>query len=498
MSAAELHAPARAGRALWHYLRLFGRHRAVVPILVTFSLGFCSGTNTEGFEGFVGFALLMALLPLVQWGASTRRGELDHAMPLGRARHDLLWLAAGAAWAVVAMIPPLALMTALWVTGPSRLLFAKVVWFPLVILAAGLACYLVGAGAWLRGSTRPGLLMCVLFALCLVVEALLGSRWARVQRLLTLREAPAPGEGPALLLAAALLVAAAGALAWLMVAAPRWRPRRRFRAAPRLWPVRPAAARLGAGVPRRPARLHAVLWGELRLLSGLAAVAAAVATLWVLSAESGSGPAPGELEPWVIPVIVIAFWLPMLVWLRGRGPWRRRVEPVPVGALAMRLARVAAGAVCLELVLAAVIVVHASGAAGGLRSAGSYAAVAGAALLAYLMSSFPQVLARDHLLGWSVGWTGMLQMSVFQVAQLLAPGVLSPRNALLSIFHQPDPWVPAMLLWLAVVGALLVWTAWIGVIRDRGDPIPGFQVMGYQAAVARAAMSIPSNPGRHL
>ncbi|HEX9939671.1 MAG TPA: hypothetical protein VGB15_21230, partial [Longimicrobium sp.] len=249
MSAAELHAPARAGKVVWHYLRLFGRHRAVVPSLVTFFLGVSSGTNTEGFERFVGFALLMALLPLVQWGASTRRGELDHAMPLGRARHDLLWLAAGAVWAVVAMIPPLALATGLWVLGPAGRPLAQVAWFPPVILAAGLACYLVGAAAWLRGSTRPGLLICALFAMGLVMEALLGSRWARVERLLMLREAPAPGEGSALLLGAVLLVPAAGALAWLMVAAPRRRPRA-GRAAPRLWPVRPAA-QAAAGVPRR-------------------------------------------------------------------------------------------------------------------------------------------------------------------------------------------------------------------------------------------------------
>lgn len=488
MSAAELHAPARAGSVLWHYLRLFGRHQTVVPMVVTFFVGMLAEMNSEGFEGFAASVPLMALLPLVQWGASTRRGELDAAMPLGRARHDLLWVAAGAVWAVAAMVPPLAVVTALWTVGPHARPLAAVAWYPPVILGAGLACYLVGVAVWLRGHSRPGPMLCVFFVLAIMPEVLLGSRWPRLERLLALRDAPAPGEGVALLLAAWLAAAAAAALACLVVVGThRWGPRfRAGRAArPRRRLVREPVA---AGVPRRPTRLHSVIRGELRLLRGPTLAAAAivvVATLWMVPALS-SVSSPDVPAMWAFPVIFTAVAWPMVVWLRGRGPWHRGLDPVPVSALAMRLARVAAGAVCLELVLLAAVAAHVAGAGGGLRPAGQYAGVGCVMLLLYLAASFPQVLARDHLLGWSMGWMGTLQMFVIPMMRAAPEGMLSPSTALSAILPQPGPWVAPALLWLAVLSALLAWTAWIGVIRDRRDPIEGFQVAGYLAAVARA------------
>jgi len=480
MNAIDLHPPARSARVARHYLALLGRHRTVVVVTLTFFLGMLSTLNSSGFLGFEGVVPLMALLPLVQWTTSVRRGEIDHAMPLDRVRHELLQVAAGAAWALLAMLLPLALVTLLalqWNLFRTGHPATGIAWIPPVLLLAGLACYLLGAAAWLRGA-RSGLLLCAFYGLSLVPVALLGPRWGHVERILSLDAPITPAEGVAGMVAAALAAAAAGAVVWLVAAGPRWRPRVGSRAVParRPAPARPAGAPPAADARRRPARPHAVLWSELRLLRGptLVGVAVAVAcTLWLVPGILRTQPPALHVRGFLTVVRTVAVWWPVVVWLRGRGPWRRRLEPLPVGALALRLSRVAAGAVSLEAVVLAAILAHLAGGGPRLAAPASYPGVACGALLLYLVCSFPLVLARDHVVGWSVAWVcGMLTFGIPVWTLFAPPGVLSPGAALSVFSLHPVAWLPAILLWTTVVAALLVAATHGGVLGDRDGPHP--------------------------
>ncbi|HEU0077682.1 MAG TPA: hypothetical protein VFQ76_08550, partial [Longimicrobiaceae bacterium] len=151
MSAPALRAPAQVGPVARRYLRLLAGRRAAWAYLLTPCIAVLASGNSRGFEGLALFVPFMALLPPIQGGTPGKRGPLEHALPIGRVRDDLLWVGCGAAWAAVALALAVGLTTALLAAGP-RVLAAGSGGYSLLLFAVGLGYYLFGAAVWLAGS----------------------------------------------------------------------------------------------------------------------------------------------------------------------------------------------------------------------------------------------------------------------------------------------------------------------------------------------------------
>lgn len=482
--------PARTAEVARHYLRLLGSERSVGVFLLVGGGDVLLSMNSYGFAGLPPLLWLMAMIPLAQWGIAELRDGLDEAMPLDRVRHDLVRVACGAAWAAAALAVAIGFLALLWYPqyrGSARVTLA---WYPVLLLAAGATYYLLGAAAMLRGARRgflPGAIAAIVFLPFLAPK----SYMARGLLLLSLREAPASGELLSWTAIQALWTAAAIAAVWLSASAPRPAPlkarvavgrwgaaRARMRRQRGLLPVHaPRPARVD--MPRRPAPLHRVLWREIVILrSSMAGMGALLllVTLWANPTLDAIGANPAG-APWFLPIYCLSITWPIGVWLPLTAPLRRSVEPLPVGAVAQRLMRVAAGAVWLEVAVLLTLAGRAANVAGWIpRSAslagesGPAAGIACCALLLYLLGSVPLLLAHTHTLGWTLTWLCGLLVAI-PIAEGAAPHARFSFGAAMSAFGpQPGPWVGAMPLWIGIFAAVAAGAAAWGVRLERSAP----------------------------
>jgi hypothetical protein len=210
-------------------------------------------------------------------------------------------------------------------------------------------------------------------------------------------------------------------------------------------------------------------------MAGLGAVVLLV-TLWVNPTLDAIGGNPNGF-PWFGTIYVFSLTWPITVWLRNGSPQRRGVEPLPVGVVAQRLARVAAGAVWLEATVLLTLAGRAASVAGWMpsstllaRESGSWAGIACGVLLLYLLGSVPHLLAPTHHLAWALGWIAML-IGEIPRAQRIAPNArFSIGTALSTLAPHPGPWVGAVLLWTAVFAAVAAGAAAWGVALERAAP----------------------------
>jgi hypothetical protein len=493
VSATALRAPARPAVVARHYLALLGRETAPGAIGLAVALSFWGSVNRRDlFEGTVELLPLMMFLPMFQW----RGGGRDHAaaLPLGGVRHDLVRVACGTAWAAATLGVPVALQAVLARGGLGAWLGGYPWWYPLPLLAAGLAFYLLGSAVWLR-TPRPGRVLLVLFFFANGLREALGlgePGWAVVYGSPDeLRGVGAP-EG----IAAALAWLGAGCAAVGLSAAVGGRAPRaeRGRDPSRIvrWPARRGAARRGPrpvpARPPRPASALTALRAQAALMRHRMVWPAAIAVLlaWKGARAEIRLPAGGVQGPLFLHdgeaflgLALFAFFWPLLVWMDERGPGREHAEALPVGVLTLRLARVAAGGAAL----AALCVVVVAGSAGGAWIAGTlpspaavparvWAGVPAGALMMYLAGSLPLLLSADRPLRRTVAWC-------FVTLSLVLPYVwssgardarFSPTAALSVFTDRPVPWTDAALLWLAVLAAAAAYAAALGAFNDRGGP----------------------------
>jgi hypothetical protein len=241
-------------------------------------------------------------------------------------------------------------------------------------------------------------------------------------------------------------------------------------AQPRHRPAR--APRLPAGTRREPASLRVALWRAVVVRGGVMAnlvASVVVFTLCLLPALANAGTDPyADSMWWAILHVLSTFWI-LGVWFLGDGRARNRVEPLPVGALAQQLTRVAAGAVWLELAVLLVVAGTFSGMSGwprpAMETAPAWAAarIALGALGAYLLASIPVLMARTWAMAMlAVLWTAM---AISFVDSLLPRDGLSPSHVL-GVSRHTGQW-SAMLLWTAIVAALAVAAAAHGAAKER-------------------------------
>ncbi|MFL5539685.1 MAG: hypothetical protein ACJ8J0_11870 [Longimicrobiaceae bacterium] len=476
---------ARTAEVARHYLRLLGSERTALAFGLTVGLALLCSMATRGFEGIAATLWLMLFYPLLQWGPADRRGGLDEAMPLGKARHHLVRVACGAAWAAAALAVSVTLVALLFYTGYQGHPGTGFWWYPALILGFGLAFDLFGAAAWLRGETGGMPLTLAVCALAILPFVLLDERWSRLVRLLSLREPPAPGEAWAWIGVMMLWLAAGAAAAWLCASAARWLPwlqARRARAAVRegvqgpggalpLPVVRPAVT----DAPRRPARLHRVLWREIVLLAPKLGSAALLIALLVTMPADTDGERWTRLDHFAFLLTgLLPVWWPVAVWELGK-PARRRVEPLPVGALTQRLVRLAAGAVWLELVLLLVLAAPAVGIGAWIPlldpgNASSWAGLLAGTLLLYLLASLPALLGTEHRLALYLGWIVFLIPVMPLMHSTLPHSRFSLGSALSAVARETGTWPEAMVPWTVVVTAVAVVTAAWGVANERSAP----------------------------
>ncbi|HEV7586683.1 MAG TPA: hypothetical protein VGO40_01040, partial [Longimicrobium sp.] len=335
MSTVAAREPARAGDVARHYLRLLGSGRGVVVLLPVVVVGaVLSGESFHGFGGLPLILWLMAGLPFVQWGIAERSGALDEAMPLDTVRHGLVRVACGTLWAATALAPAIGFLALRWYPGSAGIGAAALGLYPVLLLAAGLTYHLLGAAAWLCGSRRGAALGAIAF---LALVPLLASRsfLARGERLLALRETPAPGELLAWTSAQALWTAAALAAVWLAATAPRLEARAGGgrRGAARAWIGRRRGVlpqrRVRAGALRRPAPLHRVLWREIVIVRlSMAGMGAALllVTLWINPMLDAAAANPAS-SPWFGAIYSFSIAWSIAVWLPFAVSGRRVVDP---------------------------------------------------------------------------------------------------------------------------------------------------------------------------
>jgi hypothetical protein len=491
-AAAGLRAPARTGVVARHYLALLGRETALKGIGLVVALSLWSTMNRrEMFEGMVELLPLMAFLPLFHWRGGSRGAGT--ALPLGGVRHDLVRVACGTAWAAASLAVSLALLAVLARRGLGAWLGGYPWWYPLPLLAAGLAFYLLGSAVWLR-TARPGrVLLVVLFLANGLWDALeLGEpRWAVVYA--------SPGELRGMAapewIAAAIAWLGAGCAAFALSAAVGGRaPRAERGAAPS--PVAGGPARRDAarrrprpapGRPPRPAPALTALRTQAALMRHRMVWPAAIAVLlaWKGARAEIRPPAGGAQAPLFLHdgdaflgLASFAFFWPLLVWMDERGPGREHAEALPVGVLTLRLARVAAGAAALGALCAVVMAGPAVGAwiAGTLHSPAAvparvWAGVPASVLMMYLWGSLPLLLAADRPLRRVLGWylvTFFLVLWLWSVR--LQDARLSPTAAFSVFSDHPVPWTAAALFWLVVLAAAAAYAAALGASNDRGGP----------------------------
>lgn len=483
MSAPALRAPARSWPVARSYLSLLARRRAAWVCVATPCIIFLVG-NPWGFRGVAFLFPFFPLLPQVQWKQRGRRGPLEPALPIGHVRSDLLWAGCGAAWAAAVLALAVGLTAGLAAAGYGGPDGGSPL-YPFLLFAVGLGYYLFSAAFWL-GITRP---------LSLVIMAALGSATAmhppaRLERVLALRIAPSPGEALGLVGPAALWLAAGAAAVGLAVSTPTWDPsglarrgRDALRRVPRSRPGLPAGKprTLSAWARRRTPPLRVVLWREIVLfrahMTWLMAFTLCI-VLWLVPAIVGDSGALAHAS--AVALFTYALIWSGMVWVMGKAPSRGGTAPLPVGMAAQRLVRVAAGAVWLEVTVLAALAARAAG-VGAWGEVGSSlegaVAIAGSALVLYLLGSVGPLVARRPGAGWMLAWVFFVMLGVLALGisdgahSLLAPGsvlsVLGPR---------PGPWLPATLLW-GMVFACLAWAAAAGgATRERGGRWPSAPV----------------------
>jgi hypothetical protein len=457
-----------------HYLRLLANVRTATGFIVTAGIVLLGGMQSIGFEAFPAVLWLMMLAPLLHWGIAGVALPLDQAMPVDRARHDLVRMACGAAWAAAALATAIVPVSLLLYFARDGRPGAGFWWYPPLLVIGGVVCYVIGAAAWLRRGSFV-VFYCVVFAIA-ALSAVIPDR-ERVERLLSLRAAPAPGEPLRWMGIAILLLAAAAGIAWLSAIVPREPSRIAAALAPRLRaargvlrrrPARPGAA----DAPRRPAPFRAAFWREVVLLRPLVSAAVVILmTAWLASVGT-----EGRKDAlWTIVYVLPVFW-PLVVWRVGTSPRLPRVEPLPMGDVARQLARLAAGAAVLLFTLLPVLALDAVG-AGRTASlpAGTWAGYLGAALLLYLLASLPAIAAGEHRGGWTTGWTAfLLLVGLPLVRAMVPPGPLSLHSALVTAFLKPGPPAPAVALWTAILATLAVGAAAAGVNAERTSYVPPY------------------------
>lgn len=478
MSAAAVRAPASTAAVARHYLRLLSNGRPAAAFLIIGGMALMGGANSIGFEGLASALWLMALLPVLHWGPAGGASPLDQAMPVDRARHDLVRTACGAAWAAAALAAAIGPVSLLLYASHHGRPTAGFWWYPPLLVAVGVAYYVVGAAAWLRKGSFVALYCAVLAA---ATVPLVTPGLERMERLLSLRDAPAPGQPLRWMGGAVLALAAAAGAAWLAAILPRELPRAAATIALRLRAARfaaalrrPAPLRRAAGAPRRPARFRVALWREVVLLRPLQSAAVVLLLAGWLALTGGGGRRGNAL--FAIAVILPLFW-PMVVWRAGTSPHLPRVEPLPAADVARQMARLAAGAGVLLLTLLPVLAVGAIGWAGAPASqpVEEWPAYLSSALLLYLMASLPAITAGEHRAGWSTGWIFfMLFVAIPLIRYGLPRGTFSPGSALAALFQEPGPPAAAVVLWTAIFTALAAGLASAGVDAERNPLVPPF------------------------
>jgi hypothetical protein len=459
-----------------HYLRLLANGRTVAAFLVIGGLAVLGSLNARGFEGLASVLWLMALLPVFHWGPAGGASPLDQAMPVDQARHDLVRTACGAAWAAAALATAIGPVSLLLYASHYGRAGTGFWWYLPLLVAVGVAYYVVGAAAWLRRGSFVVLYCAMLAAatLPLVVPGL-----ERMERLLSLRDAPAPGEPLRWIGGVILILAAAAGIAWLSAIAPRGLPRTAAGPGLRLRNAQFAATlrrraplREAADAPRRPAPFRVAFWREVVLLRPVPSVAVvSLMAAWLAGAggESRRGNALFSI------LVVLPLVWPMVVWRVGTSPSLARVEPLPAGDVARQMARLAAGAGVLLLTLLPVLALGAASWAGaaGPFPVGEWGGLLSSALLLYLLASLPAIAAGEDRGGWSTGWLFLLLFVVVPLIRYKLPrGTFSPGSALAAVFAEPGPPVAAVVLWTAIFAALAAGLASAGVDAERHCLVP--------------------------
>lgn len=477
MSAAVPRGPASTAAVARHYLRLLANVRTAAAFAIAAVVAFLGGMNSIAFEAYPSALWLMALMPTLHWGPAGMAFPLDQAMPADRARHDLARTVAGAAWAAAALAAAIAPVALLQYSAHHGRPGAGFWWYPPLLLAAGVAWYVVGMAAWLRKGSFTVLYFsaCAAATLRLVIPGL-----ERMDGLLSLRDAPAPGE-PLVWMGWMLvtLVAVAG-IAWLSAIAPRGESRiaaaLRLRAA--RWSRGSAVLRRRAthgGVPdgpRRPAPFPITVWREIVLLRPLVSAAAVLLiALWLGSTatENRRGTMVAAVA-WLLPL----FW-PMIVWRVGMSPRLSRVQPLPAGDVARQMARLAAGAVVLLFALLPVLTVCPALWANAADLALTQEGIAflAAALLMYLLVSLPAIAAGEGRGGWTTGWLFFLLFVAIPFIRFkVSRGPFSLGSALAAVLGETNPPATAIVLWTVIFTALAAGLAIAGVDAERHSLVP--------------------------
>jgi hypothetical protein len=461
VSAAAPHPPASTGRVARHYLALLGRGTGLTGIVLAVLLMLQSTVNTVNFWAGAALPLvLMFFFPLFQWRGPAHRGTLDAAVPLDGVQHDLVRVACGAAWASLTMTVPIGLLVLLASAGTRKPFGGDPWWYPASLLLVGLTLYLFGSAVWLRAERAGRVLLVVFLGLMLGSDVVGMGTWGLT---FPATEAELRRAGPyAWLGTAALWLAVAGACVWLAAAADRWLPWledspvgrarmavRRALARRALLPAGDPAPHRPDLRPRRPAPLRVVLWREVVLLRHAAILPVLLGLASVLQGRKDAGPEPQPSTQALFFVTVSFFW-PLLVWMDGREDR----APLPVGDVARRLARVAAGAAWLGVVAGLVLAGEPAGV--------PWTAVLYGVLMMYLLGSLPVLLSVRHPIRHTLLWW----LAVIFVSGLAyQSGLPTPWDPL------ADPprggWV-GTLLWLAVTAVLTVTAAQIGLEEERG------------------------------
>lgn len=496
-------APAGTRTVIRHYLGMLGSGGGAWGIGTGVLVACLSSLGSDGAHAFSGVqsALGLAwLLPLLHWRESSRASASDPAMPLDRARHDLVRVLCGAAWACAAFLVLVGLFMAASLFGEGPRFGGYPWWYPFPAASAGLVLYLLGSAVWLRAE-RPGRVLLVSWLLFFIVGGrviwLLGGRagaetfeWATVGLTWSSRGGLQASAAQWALGSAVWLTVAWG-LVWACASADRWTARVRWGLprvglpAPRRRSAAPRPERAVPGLRRAPGA-WAGFRRELLLVGGrmpwLLAFALFLAWTWFEQESDASNTTPAMAhDPRMFGILSNFSLLPVLVWLDGRGPGREYEDAFPVDVGVRRALRVAAGAAWLGLVLAPLLASTLAGdlAGGKLDSLASAPArvwlgVPGATLMLYLLGSLPVLLARRRPLQWTFAlWVALVLLVELPEASG-SPGwhgwLYSPLAAMHPLGLSPwagQSWERALALWLAVAVAATVAAAAAGARRDR-------------------------------
>jgi hypothetical protein len=386
--------------------------------------------------------------------------------------------ACGAAWAAAALATAIGPVSLLLYASHYGRAGTGFWWYPPLLVAVGVAYYVVGAAAWLRRGSFA-VLYCTVYAAATLPVVIAGQ--ARMERLLSLRDAPAPGEPLRWIGGMVLVLAAAAGAAWLSATTPRGLlrptgvPGLRLRAARFTAALRRRAPLRGAAdAPRRPAPFRVAFWREVVLLRPLPSTVVVLLMAGWLARTVAEDRREYALAAVVF--ILPLFW-PMVVWRVGTSPRLQRVEPLPAGDVARQMARLAAGAGVLLFTLLPVLALGATGWAGAGAAAPlplrEWAGYLGAALLLYLLASLAAIAAGEDRGGWTTGWLFILLFMGIPIIRNVVPrGTFSPSSALAVLFQEPGPPAAAVVLWTAIFAALAAGLASAGVDAERHCLVP--------------------------